>query len=107
MDQLFEREMPAPLRKLDVNIATKLVLQQILGLDRAALDDEQRILYTSRVKKALEAVNTGKCAISLILNSTRLAHMEEVSMAGLILPRKSTYFYPKVLSGLVTNKIGD
>lgn len=107
MDRLFEREIPAPLRRLDVNIATKLVLQQILGFDHAALDDEQRILYASRAEKALEAVNTGKCAISLILNSTRLAHLEEVSKAGLILPRKSTYFYPKVMSGLVTNKIGD
>ncbi len=106
MDRLFEREMPTPLRKLDVNIATKLVLQQILGFDRAALDDEQRILYTSRAKKALGAVNAGKCAISLILNPTKLAHMEEVSMAGLVLPRKSTYFYPKTMSGLVTNKIG-
>jgi uncharacterized protein (DUF1015 family) len=105
MDRLFEREIPAPLRRLDVNIVTKLVLQQILGFDHAALDDEQRILYASRAEKALEAVNTGKCAISLILNSTRLAHLEEVSKAGLILPRKSTYFYPKVMSGLVTNKI--
>ena len=71
----------------------------------AALDDERSILYTSRVDKALYAVHTGKCPIALILNPTRLDQMQEVSDAGLIMPRKSTYFYPKVMTGLVINKI--
>ncbi|NVM57112.1 MAG: DUF1015 domain-containing protein [Desulfobacterales bacterium] len=107
MDRLFEGEIPAPLRKLDVTIATKLVLQEILGFDGAALDDEQRILYTSRVKEVLEAVNMGRCTIGLILNPTSLGHILEISAAGLTMPRKSTYFYPKVMSGLVINKIDD
>ncbi|MBW1740264.1 MAG: DUF1015 domain-containing protein [Deltaproteobacteria bacterium] len=107
MDHLFGREIPGPLRKLDVTMVTKLVLQKILGLNGVALDDEQRILYTSRADKALDAVHTGKCAIALILNPTRLDQIQEVSNAGLTMPRKSTYFYPKVMSGLVINKIGD
>ncbi|NVM23433.1 MAG: DUF1015 domain-containing protein [Desulfobacterales bacterium] len=105
MDRLFEGEIPAPLRKLDVTVATKLVLQQILGFSGAALDDEQRILYTSRHERAFEAVNVGECDIALILNPTRLGQIQEVSDAGLIMPRKSTYFYPKVMTGLVINKI--
>ncbi|MGD8758176.1 MAG: DUF1015 domain-containing protein, partial [Deltaproteobacteria bacterium] len=107
MDQLFGAEIPAPLRRLDVTMATKLVLEQILGFDNAALDDEKRILYTSRTEKAFEAVDTGKCSLALILNATRLSQIEEVSKAGLTMPRKSSYFYPKVMTGLVLNKIGE
>jgi uncharacterized protein (DUF1015 family) len=107
MDRLFEGQIPEPLRRLDVTIVTKLVFQKILGFDDAGLDDEKRFLYTSRTKKAFEAVGTGKCQLGLIINPTGLADMAEVSKAGLIMPWKSTYFFPKVLSGLVMNKIGD
>jgi uncharacterized protein (DUF1015 family) len=106
MDHLFGQEIPGPLRKLDVTIVTKLVLQEILGLNGAALGDERRILYTSEADKALNAVYAGKCAMALILNPTKLSQVREVSDAGLTMPRKSTYFYPKVMTGLVINKIG-
>jgi len=107
MDYLVRQKIPEPLRKLDVTIVTKLVLQDILGLDSVALDDERRVLYTSRAGEALGAIYSGKCAMALILNPTRLDQMQEVSDAGLIMPRKSTYFYPKVMTGLVINKIDD
>ena len=107
MDHLFDGDIPGPLRKLDVTIATKLVLQNVLGFDAAALDNEKRILYTSRSPKAFKAIDTCKCDVALILNPTRLSEVEETSKAGLIMPRKSTYFFPKVLSGLVMNKLGD
>ena len=107
MDQLFDGEIPGPLRKLDVTIATRLVLQKVLGFDDGALDDEKRIFYTSRTPKAFKAINTGECDVALILNPTRLSDVEEASNAGLIMPRKSTYFTPKVLSGLVMNKLDD
>lgn len=106
-DRLLGQEIPEPLRKLDVTMVTKLVLEEILGLDGAALDDERSILYPSTVDEALDAVYRGKCPIALILNPTRLDQMQEVSDAGLIMPRKSTYFYPKVMTGLVINKIED
>ncbi len=107
MDYLVRQKIPEPLRKLDVTIVTKLIIQDILGLDSVALDDEQRILYTSRADEALGAIYSGKCAIALILNPTRLDQVQEVSDAGLIMPRKSTYFYPKVMTGLVINRIDD
>ena len=107
MDHLFGQEIPGPLRRLDVTMVTKLVLQEILALDDKALDDEGRVLYTSKADKALDAVHTGKSAIALILNPTRLDQVQEVSDAGLIMPRKSTYFYPKVMAGLVINRISD
>jgi uncharacterized protein (DUF1015 family) len=105
MDQLFDGDIAEPLRKLDVTIATRLVLQKVLGFEDHALDDENRILYTSRTPKAFDAIHGGKCDVALILNPTRLSDVEETSKAGLIMPRKSTYFFPKVLSGLVMNNL--
>lgn len=101
------QEVPEPLRKLDVTIVTKLVLGDILGLNGLCLDDERSIHYTSTVEEALDAVFRGNCPMALILNPTRLSELQEVSDAGLIMPRKSTYFYPKVMAGLVINKLDD
>jgi len=105
MDSLFGDKIPKSLRRLDVTVATRLVLQTILGFNSADLDDEKRILYSSLTEKAFDAVATGSCDMALIMNPTRMSHVEEVSQAGLIMPRKSTYFFPKILSGLVMNKI--
>jgi uncharacterized protein (DUF1015 family) len=107
MDHLFNGEIPGPLRRLDVTIATRLLLQKVLGFKDTQLDDEKRILYTSRTPKAFRSIDAGECDVALILNATRLSEVEETSRAGLIMPRKSTYFTPKALSGLVMNKLGD
>jgi len=107
LDNVLGQALPDPLKKLDVTLVTKLVLEGLLGLNGAALDDERRIMYTSRADKALRAVYGGKCPMVLILNPTRLDQIQKVSKAGLVMPRKSTYFYPKVMSGLVINKIDD
>jgi len=107
MDRIIGQEIPKPLRKLDVTMVTKLVLEEILGLNGSTMDDEASILYLSTVEEALDAVHKRKCPIALILNPTRLNEVKEVSDAGLIMPRKSTYFYPKVMDGLVINKIWD
>jgi uncharacterized protein (DUF1015 family) len=107
MDRVLGQEIPEPLRRLDVTVATKLVLEKILGLNGAALDDERTIHYVSTLDEALYAVQTEKCPMALILNPTRLDQLQEVSDAGLVMPRKATYFYPKVMAGLVINKIGD
>lgn len=106
-DQVLGEEMPGPLRTLDVTVVTKLVVEGILGLNGTALDDERSIQYVSTLDEALHAVHTDKHPIALIINPTRLDQLQEVSDAGLIMPRKATYFYPKVMAGLVINKIWD
>jgi uncharacterized protein (DUF1015 family) len=105
LDDVFGNTIAAPLKKLDVTLVTKLVLERVLSFDSAALDDQQRIQYTSRADKALKAVHEGECPIALIVNSTKLDQIQAVSEAGLVMPRKSTYFYPKVMTGLVINSL--
>ena len=105
MDQLFENELDASLRLLDVTVLTRLVFMKILGFDQTRLDDEQLIGYASTADKALQSIDSGAYDVAFILNPTRIEQVQEVAQKGLIMPRKSTYFYPKVKSGLVMNTL--
>ncbi|MFO7962875.1 MAG: DUF1015 domain-containing protein [Desulfobacterales bacterium] len=104
MDSLFP-EMPDCLRRLDVTVLTHLVFMNLLGFESEHLDDEKRIRYTSNTETALAAVQSGACDAAFILNHTKIEHVKEVAENGLIMPGKSTYFYPKVITGQVMYKL--
>jgi len=105
MEQLFARELDASLLSLDVTVLTRLVFMKILGFDQQRLDNEQLIGYASTADKALAAIDNDTYDVAFILNPTRIEQVQEVARKGLIMPRKSTYFYPKVKSGLVMNDL--
>jgi uncharacterized protein (DUF1015 family) len=69
------------------------------------LDDEEIFHYQSNLQKAVSLVTSGDYELTFLLNPTRIEQVKEVASNGLIMPRKSTYFYPKVITGLVFNKI--
>jgi uncharacterized protein (DUF1015 family) len=74
---------------------------KILGFDQQRLDDATLIGYASEAGKALQSIDSGAYDVAFILNPTRIEQVQEVARKGLVMPRKSTYFYPKVKSGLV------
>ncbi|MBW2622279.1 MAG: DUF1015 family protein, partial [Deltaproteobacteria bacterium] len=96
---------PPLLRTLDPVILTGLILQEIIGLTEDTLDDPERITYTSRARDAIRQVNEGQVEMACILNPTRMEQVQTVAEAGLTMPRKSTYFFPKVITGLVLNPL--
>ena len=57
------------------------------------------------MEKAIASINSNANQMAFILNPTKIDQVKEIAGNSLIMPRKSTYFYPKVLSGLVFNKI--
>jgi uncharacterized protein (DUF1015 family) len=69
------------------------------------LDDEELIHYESNMGEALSLVASAEYHMTFLLNPTKMEHVKEVAGKGLVMPRKSTYFYPKVITGLVFNKI--
>jgi len=103
MDQLFSREIAAPLRDLDVTVVTQLILMKLLGFKQSDLDDEHRIVYSTSAREATASVADGAVDAAVILNPTRIEQVQRISESGLTMPRKSTYFYPKVISGQVFN----
>lgn len=105
MEKMFGNELPESLRDLDVTVLTRLIFMEILGFDQARLDNEMLIAYSSIAEEAVDAVASGKCDITFILNPTKIEQVRNIAEKGLIMPRKSTYFYPKVITGLVLNKL--
>ncbi|WP_372678257.1 DUF1015 domain-containing protein [Desulfosarcina sp.] len=105
MDQLFSNELDASLRHLDVTVLTRLVFMKVLGFDQVRLDNEQLIGYASTADHAFQSIDAGTYDVAFILNPTHIEQVQEVAQKGLIMPRKSTYFYPKVKSGLVMNTL--
>jgi uncharacterized protein (DUF1015 family) len=101
----FGEALPPALRDLDVTVLTRLILMELLGFDQARLDDETRIAYATAPQKAVDAVRSGEYDVTFILNPTRIEQVRAVARNGLIMPRKSTYFYPKVVTGQAFNPL--
>ena len=93
------------LQKLDVLVLSRLVFQKSLGYSLEDLDNETRFRYESNMKKALSMIAEGATSMVFLINPTKIEHVREVVSNRLIMPRKSTYFYPKVLTGLVFNRM--
>ena len=94
-----------PLRNLDVTLITRVIFEKIIGFSQEDLDNEEQITYTSNINQAISEVDNGNCTMAFLLNPTKIEQVREVANAGLIMPRKSTYFYPKVITGLVINSL--
>jgi len=93
------------LKKLDVLALSRLIFQRIIGIKREDLDDERIIQYESNTNKALSSVLSGNHQMVFLVNPTKIEQVLEVTGNSLLMPRKSTYFYPKIITGLVFNKI--
>ena len=91
----------AAVRGLDVARIEALVVQQILGAGTAT----PSLSYTPDPRAAFEAVRSGHAAAAVLLNPTRVEDVLAVADAGDVMPPKSTYFVPKVPSGLVLRSV--
>jgi uncharacterized protein (DUF1015 family) len=93
-------DLPAGLRQLDVVILHRLLIEQVLGIDRRAVREEKNLHYVREWDEALRQVDEGKAQVSFLMNPTPIAGVWDNALAGHPLPQKSTDFYPKLLSGL-------
>ncbi len=85
--------------QLDVSVLNREVLETILGIGPAAAA-AGRVRHSRDQEEAI-AAGRRRGGLSFLLNPTPLSAVVEASLAGEVLPQKSTYFYPKVPSGLV------
>jgi uncharacterized protein (DUF1015 family) len=92
--------------ELDVAVLHRLLVEEILGIPQAAQTDDS-IQYTRDASWALAAVRSGEAAAALFLNPPRVDQVQAIAMAGERMPQKSTFFYPKVLSGLVMSPLDE
>ena len=95
----------AALQHLDVSILHTLVLERIFGIDKENMANQKNLTYTRAPGEAIAAVDEGKANCAFLLNPTRVDEIRDVALAGEKMPQKSTYFYPKLITGLVVNHI--
>jgi uncharacterized protein (DUF1015 family) len=91
-------------RALDVTLLAA-TLEHVLGIDAATVADGERISYSKSAREAARSVAaaTDGADAAFLLEPTPVASILEVSREGDVMPQKSTYFYPKALTGLVLN----
>jgi uncharacterized protein (DUF1015 family) len=93
----------SPRAKLDVSLLQQLVVATLCPTQ----EEQEAILYTKDDHEALDWVAKGTGTGALLLNATKVSEVQAVATAGERMPHKSTYFFPKPLTGLVMNLMGD
>jgi uncharacterized protein (DUF1015 family) len=102
----FPPTVEPELRVLDVKVLHQIVLAGILQLPIGDRGGAPGLTYTQDARKALGRVESGEAAAAFFLPSTSVADLRAVGLAGLTMPEKSTYFFPKLLTGLVFYPLG-
>ncbi|HWP81060.1 MAG TPA: DUF1015 domain-containing protein [Bacteroidota bacterium] len=100
-------ETPPEIRKLDVTLLHSLLLDKVLGISPAAQEQKTSLDYVRKAEEAFAAVDARRAQLAFIMNPTRIEQVRQVARAGHTMPQKSTYFYPKLVSGLVINKMDE
>src|SRR6266516_1377439 len=93
---------------LDVAVVHTLLLEALLGISQEDVTAGRYVRYTRDAQEALQAVKMGEAThvqAALLLNATRVRQICDVAQADDRMPQKSTYFYPKLITGLVINPL--
>jgi len=94
-------------KSLDVNVLHKLIFEPYLGINEKDLEDQRKVNYYREPEEALAQVSDSgsKYQAAFFLNPSRVEDVVEMADRGECMPQKSTDFYPKMLTGLVINKL--
>ena len=89
---------------LDAAVLQTLIFQQLLGLTPESIAKQENITYTRDTEEAIDALSKD-AQLVFLLNPTKISQIMAVAASGDKMPQKSTYFYPKLLTGLVINDL--
>lgn len=103
--QRLAKDLSAPLRELDVSTLHLLILEHILGMAPDEQMKAENIRFSQDEEFVLQALEKEDYQAAFILNATKTEEIQAIVASGEKMPQKSTYFYPKLLSGLIVNQI--
>jgi uncharacterized protein (DUF1015 family) len=104
IDALIPAASPA-YRRLDVSILHHLVIEKLLGIKVETHKLGSNIEYIKDDDEAVKRLEEGTAEVVFFMNPTKVSEVKDVAAAGERMPQKATYFYPKLLTGLVMDKI--
>jgi uncharacterized protein (DUF1015 family) len=98
-------DKPGPYQKLDTAILEALILKGTLGMTDDDIDHKHGLDYSKDLDDALDAVNTGRVDAAFYMRGTPVEQVQEIAETGVSMPPKSTYFFPKIPTGLLFNAL--
>ncbi len=98
---------PEPWRNLDVSVLQSAVLERCFGIGVADVAAGGAVSFTEDADEALGAVLSGEARYAFLMRPTGVEQVLAVADTGARMPQKSTYFYPKLGTGLVINPLED
>lgn len=102
---LAEYNVPDVLKTLDLTVLHKVLISKELGYSEEEQFAQDGIKYIKQEREAFDLVDLGKAEASFIMAYPKIADIKTISEAGERMPQKSTYFYPKLLSGIVISPL--
>jgi uncharacterized protein (DUF1015 family) len=100
-------DKPEPYRRLDTAVLEALILQRALGMTEDDISHFRGLGYARSAAQARERVEAGEAEAAFFMRATPVEQVRGVAAAGESMPPKSTYFFPKVLTGMLFNPLSD
>jgi len=98
-------DAPDVLKKLDLTVLHELIITNELGYTREEQMAQDGIKYIKQEFEAFDMIDKGTAEASFIMAYPKMQDVKDISSQGYRMPQKSTYFYPKLLSGVVINPL--
>lgn len=95
----------AALRQLDVTVLHEMILKPLFHIDTEDENIQEKIAYMKTLPAAMAKLSEGDYAFGFFLNAVNVEEIVHVARDNEVMPQKSTFFYPKVYSGLVTQRL--
>lgn len=100
----FNQDRSTVYRRLDATVLHSLVLERHLGIDKENMAAQKNLVYTRDAAEAISEVKNGNFQCAFLINASRVSEIKEISAQHEKMPQKSTYFWPKPVTGIVMNK---
>jgi uncharacterized protein (DUF1015 family) len=103
-DALLPADLDPSVRQLEPVLLLHLILGPALGINANEVATTDRLSYTRSFEEAIKKVHDGEADIAFLLGRPPVTAVRDASLAGAVMPQKSTFFYPKLVSGLVMRR---
>jgi len=97
--------MPEPYRRLDTAVLEAIILKGALGMSNDDISHMRGLGYSKSFDHARDSVESGRWDAGFFMRATPVEQVREVAEAGESMPPKSTYFHPKIPTGLIFNEL--
>ncbi len=103
LDVLITAHLPKEVKELEVVLLHQYMLGKLLDISVEAQEKKLNIHYLQKVEECVDEIARGVSQIAFFVKPTRIEQVRAVAKSGNTMPQKSTFFFPKLISGLVLN----